>query len=126
MGSETQTAWTSRWPSLGAVGLLLAGTSLSLVAANPPAAAATTSATAADLAAPIRVTAGGQPIDVEVGHAAPWVADFDGDGLRDLLVGQFGNGKLRLYRNRGTEKAPEFSTFAWFQAGGADARVPAG
>lgn len=126
MGAETQTAWTSRWPSLGAVGLLLAGTSLSLVAANPPAAAATTSATAADLAAPIRVSAGGQPIDVEVGHAAPWVADFDGDGVRDLLVGQFGSGKLRIYRNRGTDKAPEFSTFAWFQAGGADARVPSG
>jgi hypothetical protein len=86
----------------------------------------TSAANAPDLAAPIRLTAGGQPIDVEVGHAAPWVADFDGDGLPDLLVGQFGNGKLRLYRNRGTEKAPEFSTFAWFQAGGADARVPAG
>ena len=86
----------------------------------------TSAAAPPDLAAPIRVSAGGQPIDVEVGHAAPWVADFDGDGVRDLLVGQFGNGKLRLYRNRGTEKAPEFSTFAWFQAGGADARVPSG
>ena len=30
------------------------------------------------------------------------------------------------YRNRGSVKAPEFSTFAWFQAGGADARVPSG
>ena len=91
---------------------------------SPPALAA--SGTNESFAPPFRVTAGGQPIDVEVGHAAPWVADFDGDGIRDLFVGQFGSGKLRLYRNRGTEKAPEFSTFAWFQAGGADARVPAG
>lgn len=81
---------------------------------------------AGDLAEPFRVTAGGQPIDVEVGHAAPLVVDFDGDGVFDLLVGQFGNGQLRIFRNRGNEKAPEFSTFAWFQAGGADARVPAG
>ena len=74
----------------------------------------------------MRVVAAGGPIDLEVGHAAPLFVDFDGDGLRDLLVGQFGNGRLRLYRNRGTSMAPVFATFAWFQAGGADARVPAG
>lgn len=99
-----------------ALGLLAAALGL---LAGPPAAVAA-------LAPPFRVTAGGAPIDVEIGHAAPLMVDFDGDGLRDLLVGQFGNGKLRLYRNRGTEKAPEFATFAWFQAGGADARVPSG
>ena len=99
-----------------AITLLAAGFGL---LAGPPAAPAA-------LAPPFRVAASGVPIDVDIGHAAPLMADFDGDGLRDLLVGQFGNGKLRLFRNRGTEKAPEFATFAWFQAGGADARVPAG
>ncbi|MCI0747754.1 MAG: hypothetical protein L0Y58_20295, partial [Verrucomicrobia subdivision 3 bacterium] len=50
---------------------------------------------ASELQPPFRVEAGGKPIDVEIGHAAPWVADFNGDGKFDLLVGQFGNGKLR-------------------------------
>ncbi len=83
-------------------------------------------ASADDLAPPFRVEAGGQPIDVEVGHAAPLMVDFDGDGLRDLLVGQFGGGKLRLYRNTGTASVPKFGAFVWFQAGGSDAQVPFG
>lgn len=111
----------ARWRRI-VVGLGLAFGAWTASAAPAPVAPGT----APDLAAPFQVAAGGSPIDVEVGHAAPWVADFDGDGLPDLLVGQFGNGKLRLYRNRGAAKMPEFSTFAWFQAGGADARVPAG
>ena len=28
-----------------------------------------------DLAAPVRLMAGGQPINVDIGHAAPFVAD---------------------------------------------------
>ena len=52
--------------------------------------------------------AGAAPIDVDVGHAAPFVGDFDGDGRPDLLVGQFGDGKLRIYRNAGDAKAPRF------------------
>jgi len=66
------------------------------------------------------------PIDVEVGHAAPLFLDFDGDGLRDLLVGQFGKGKLRIYRNVGSKTAPRFEGFTPFQAGGAEGTVPAG
>lgn len=79
---------------------------------------------ASELATPFCVEAGGAPIDVEVGHATPLVADFDGDGVPDLLVGQFGGGKLRLYRNLGTARAPRFEAFSWFQAGGRDATVP--
>lgn len=78
------------------------------------------------LGPPVRLQAAGQPIDVEVGHAAPTVWDFDGDGVPDLLVGQFGGGKLRLYRNLGTASAPRFEGHAWFEAGGAAASVPAG
>ena len=43
---------------------------------------------------PVRLEAAGKPIDTEIGHAAPFVCDFDGDGLKDLLVGQFGDGIL--------------------------------
>ena len=75
---------------------------------------------------PVRVNCGDAPINVDVGHAAPFVADFDGDGLKDLLVGQFGEGKLRIYKNTGTAKEPRFKDFEWFKAGGDIARVPTG
>jgi len=105
------------------------------LAAAIPLAAASVSGTAwaADgpLAKPFRVEAGGQLIDVEVGHAAPFFADFDGDGRPDLLVGQFGGGKLRVYRNEadGTEaggQQPRFKEYTWFKAGADLGVVPAG
>lgn len=79
-----------------------------------------------ELAAPRRLTAGGQVIDTQVGHAAPFVADFDQDGLRDLLVGQFGEGKLKIHRNLGSNEQPDYDAPTFFQAGGDVARVPAG
>ena len=81
---------------------------------------------ASELAAPVKIMAAGKPIDVDIGHAAPFVGDFDGDGLKDLLVGQFGEGKLRIYRNVGTNAKPRFETFSWFQDGAETGRVPAG
>ena len=81
---------------------------------------------ASELLPPFRVEAKGAPIDVDIGHAAPWITDFDGDGIADLLVGQFGEGKLRIYRNKGTKTEPKFDSFAWFQAGGSDGKVPSG
>jgi hypothetical protein len=78
------------------------------------------------LASPVKLTAGGPPIDVTVGHAAPVLFDLDGDGARDLLVGQFGGGKLRFYRNIGTEAAPEYGHFEYVTAGGSEAKVPSG
>ena len=39
-----------------------------------------------ELAAPVRLKAGGEWIDTDVGHAAPYFADFDGDGLADLYL----------------------------------------
>ena len=82
---------------------------------------------APDLAPPVHVLAGGQPVDVErSGHAAPCVGDLDGDGKPDLLVGQFDGGKLRVYRNTGTAGAPKFDTYTYFVAGGQTGRVPVG
>jgi len=75
---------------------------------------------------PFRVQAGGKPIDVDIGHAAPFVVDFDGDGVRDLLVGQFGNGRCRIYKNTGTNSAPKFGEFTFLEAGGKTAEVAAG
>ncbi|HEX7449346.1 MAG TPA: hypothetical protein VF306_17455 [Pirellulales bacterium] len=57
------------------------------------------------------------------GHASPWVEDIDGDGVRDLVVGDF-SGLFRFYRNRGTDKEPHYAVAVNLQAGGVDAKVP--
>lgn len=101
-----------------------------------------------ELLPPVRILAAGAPIDVTTGHAAPNVIDFDGDGIRDLLVGEFGdgefpvaelpaalsdgwkkpgnfaNGRVRIYRNVGTNTEPRFEKFEYLQAGGGIATVP--
>jgi hypothetical protein len=82
---------------------------------------------ATDLAPPVHILVGGEPLDVErSGYAAPCVGDFDGKGRRDLLVGQFDGGKLRLYRNTGTPRTPKFDTYTYFVAGGQTGSVPYG
>jgi len=78
-----------------------------------------------ELAEPFALKAGDEVINVDIGHAAPALCDWDGDGLDDLLVGQFGDGKLRIYRNVGTAEAPRYGDFRWFRAGGMTGRIPA-
>ena len=79
-----------------------------------------------ELAAPVRIEAAGKPIDTEIGHAAPFVCDFNGDGLQDLLVGQFGQGLLWIYINEGTNTEPKLAAGVKFKEGKEDGRVPSG
>jgi hypothetical protein len=79
-----------------------------------------------ELLPPVRLSAAGKPIDTEVGHAAPCVADFDGDGVNDLLVGQFGDGVLWFYKNLGTNASPKYAAGVKFKGGKDDGRVPTG
>ena len=72
---------------------------------------------AGELAAPVRIEAAGKPIDTAVGHAAPFVGDYDGDRVPDLLVGQFGDGILWIYRNEGTAARPKLSAGVKFKDG---------
>jgi len=81
---------------------------------------------AIELEPPVRLEAAGAPIDVDIGHAAPFLADIDGDGKRELLVGQFGEGKLRIHANVGTKARPRFGEMRWFEAGEQLGRVPTG
>ena len=51
---------------------------------------------------PVRLKAGDELIKTEApGYACPALADLDGDGLKDLLVGQFSGGKIMIYPNLG-------------------------
>lgn len=77
-------------------------------------------------ATPVRLEAAGKAIDTAVGHAHAIVADFDGDGKNDLLVGQFGEGILWVYKNVGTNKEPKYGAGTQFKEGAKDGRVPTG
>jgi hypothetical protein len=79
-----------------------------------------------ELGPPVRIEAAGKAIDTDVGHAAPFVGDFDGDGVNDLLVGQFGEGILWIYRNEGTNAEPKLAAGKKFKDGSDDGRVPTG
>src|SRR5215469_6613996 len=91
---------------------------------------------AARVLEPTRCEAADKAIDIEVGGAAPFYGDIDGDGLRDLLVGQLKPARLRVYRNVGSKERPRFDRFEWFKAGAAgdpaevlasvESRVPGG
>ena len=70
--------------------------------------------------------AAGKPIDVEIGHLVPRVCDWNNDGKKDLIVGQFASGAIRLYLNQGTDAAPVFREPSLLQAGGKPIRLDAG
>jgi len=74
----------------------------------------------------VRLKADGEVIDVEIGHLVPCVTDWNNDGKKDLIVGQFSGGKIRLYLNRGTDSAPAFKDFTYLSAGGEEISLPAG
>jgi len=74
---------------------------------------------------PVLLQADGVNIDVGV-ISDPFMVDWDGDDLDDLLVGQFSPGKVSFFKNIGTAQNPVF-TFSYFlQADGSDIAVSAG
>ncbi len=73
------------------------------------------------------VQAGGTNLQV-VNYSVPALADWNSDGLPDLLVGEkfdTVSGKIRVYLNSGTATAPVFGSFSYVQAAGTDLVLPA-
>ena len=84
--------------------------------------ASTGAAETAVFTAPVRLEAAGKLVRVESpGYASPCWADVDGDGKKDLVVGQFNDGKMMVYKNLGGGKLAKGK---WLEAGGKGAEVP--
>ena len=61
------------------------------------------------------------------GYAAPALHDIDGDGVLDLIVGQFNAGRVRVYRGRAMPKGrPSFDAPVFVRAAGELFAVPMG
>jgi hypothetical protein len=75
---------------------------------------------AADFESPVRLKVGDAAIRVESpGYASPCWADVN--GMKQLLVGQFNKGKIRMFKHLGAEK---FAPGQWLEADGSVAEVP--
>ena len=81
-------------------------------------------AQAAEFQPGVKIEADGKAIDVGRGRLVPPAVDWNGDGKKDLLVGQYKDGKIRLYLNQGTDNAPVFKDFTYLQAGGKVISLP--
>lgn len=74
------------------------------------------------------VKAGGADLRVN-SDASPTLADWNSDGLVDLVVGEQmadGEAKLRVYLNSGTAISPKFTSFSYARSGANDLAVPGG
>ncbi|OHB81404.1 MAG: hypothetical protein A2W31_08640 [Planctomycetes bacterium RBG_16_64_10] len=60
---------------------------------------------------------------VPAGRSSPAVMDLDGDGKKDLLVGNT-NGEILFYRNEGTDAAPSFAAYEQVVADGIPIDLP--
>ena len=77
---------------------------------------------AAEFQKPTRMEAAGKPVRVESpGFAAPCWQDVDGDGHKDLLVGQFRKGKIMVYKG---DASGNLAAGEWLEAAGEVAEIP--
>lgn len=66
-------------------------------------------------------------VKINIGsYAAPLAVDWDGDGKKDLICGQFDYGMIRFYPNVGTNDNPLFSSYNYLLDGLSPLSVPYG
>jgi len=73
------------------------------------------------------VQADGNDIQVP-GYSVPSFVDWNNDNLKDLVIGEgggYGDAKVRVYLNVGTESNPQFSYYFYAQSNGSDLTCPA-
>lgn len=75
-----------------------------------------------DFADPVKVQAGGKPIDV-YGMPSPNFADFDGDGDLDIICGEFVDG-FTFFQNTGSRTKPEYKQGEPLLSAGAPLKMP--
>lgn len=59
-------------------------------------------------------------------YAAPLAVDWDGDGNKDLICGQFDGGRIRYYPNTGTNESPVFENYFYLLDGANPISLPYG
>ncbi|MBA7622189.1 hypothetical protein ES703_29561 [subsurface metagenome] len=74
---------------------------------------------------PDSIQANGVNIHVDL-YGSPYAYDWDDDGKKDLIIGQFTSGAIRFYANIGTHFNPVFGNYVWIQADGIGITLPAG
>lgn len=74
---------------------------------------------------PVLIEDGGVTIDVGY-YAAPNMFDWNRDGKKDMVIGQFSSGKIRFYPNVGDDSAPVFNGYEFMRASGAVIVLPSG
>ena len=94
-------------------GLFIAVTICSL----PSALCSVAFATAPDFHTGAFLFDGSDTLDV-IFYSAPVAYDWNGDGKKDLLVGQFYYGLISFYPNIGTDTQPRFDGFEYLTADG--------
>lgn len=66
-------------------------------------------------------------VAIDVGYyGAPCVADWDGDGVKDMVLGIFTGGNIRFYANENTNDSPVFTSYTNIQADGSSITLPSG